>query len=106
MSDVFKGFSLRELRMQRQQILRATAEAIGVQLREELPPIDVLRRMIEAKRPHVLSVLDAFIEADDVVIQVTEQADISQQEYAAAVTKRTMARNSLEAHAKAPAASD
>lgn len=105
MSSGFKGFSVRELRFQRQHILRATMEAIGL-LAEEAVSLDVLRSRIAAARSDVAAKLDAFLAADDLLLVATEQEDVSESEYAAAVTKRTMARNALEATAKMPRSED
>lgn len=98
--EPFKGFSVRELRIQRRQILLATAQAIGLPLDGEPSP-DLLPRMVEERRPDVAPKLAAFLAADDALVSATEQESISEHDYAAAVTKRTMARNSLEAAAKA-----
>ena len=96
-----KGFTVRELRMQRQQILRALAQAIGLDVPDDaLPPLDVFRRMVVEKRPDLSPEYDEFLIADDAVLAATEQDNISQHDYSTAVTRRTMARNALDTAAK------
>ena len=96
-----KGFTVRDLRMQRRQILRALAQAIGLDVSDDaLPPLEAFREMVVAKRPDLSPEYDEFLAADDVALATTEQENISQHDYATVVTRRTMARNALDTAAK------